>query len=186
MYTHIIYIHVCVPFFHQHSQGSNTTIKIIMASIQCSKPAAVQQTIVVCHKTTTETCHSNGPKEHSFTDKVKDAAHSATKIFDHKNHQQNSGQHCHLSQKPHGAAPVATATHSHTSANQQTCCGQQTNTTHKKEEGHGGFLHNLGEHIKNLTSKKKHRKNRPAGDCNDSSSSSSDDESDNETCEKKV
>ncbi|KAL3499237.1 hypothetical protein ACH5RR_038330 [Cinchona calisaya] len=147
-------------------------------------------------KKTTQTCHKTNSNEHSFTNKGKEMANSACKMFtEHKHteqhHDQNGGHHAH-----HGVAKTHNSgnheSHASCHVQQQSARqGSHLNTANtctaatdhkKKKKGHGGnFIANIGEHIKNM----KNKKLRKAGKCNgtsrDSSSSSSYDESNKET-----
>lgn len=149
-----------------------------MASMQGHKP--IEQTnnhvesTVICQKTTPQTYYKAN-SEHSFTNKVKEMANSALKMFTEHKHQEHHGQN--------GGHHTPYGHHQGSHLNKHNTAA----TDKKKKEGHGGnFIANIGEHIKNM----KKKKNRKAGKCcngasSDSSSSSSDDESDNKTSGKK-
>lgn len=166
--------------------------------MQCHEP--VEQTYtyaestVISQKTTTETSHKAN-NEQSFTDKVKEMANSARKMFtEHKHHEhngQNGGRHSlygHHAQ--HGAAknhvPVHHGSHATGRVQQSACGGSQMHaanaaSTDKKTHG-GNFITNIGKHLKNM----KNKENRKADKFSDGSSdSSSDNESDKETFGKK-
>ncbi|XP_027085594.1 uncharacterized protein [Coffea arabica] len=166
-----------------------------MASMQCHMP--VEQTYthvestVISQKTTTETSQKAN-NEHSVTNKVKEMANSARKIFTEHKHQEHNGQngehHSHRHHAQHGAAKNHVSLHhdheSHATSHvqQSACQGSQMYAANaaandkKKKEGHGGhFIANIGEHIKNMKNKMNHK----AGKSSDGSSS--DDESDKET-----
>lgn len=158
-----------------------------MASVQCHKPSEqinnqVQSSTYHQKTTTTETRHNKNhntnTNEHSFTEKVKEMAHSARKMFNHQEHEGHDPVPNHA-QKPTSSCSSGTAH-----------CGVKTEKKKKKKmvkktEGYDGHcMPKMLDHVKNMKKKvKKNKEEKHGASSNDSGSSS---ESDNETTKKKV
>lgn len=163
-----------------------------MASAQCQKPSdqtnhQVQATTYQQKTTTTETCHCKNKttshnEQHSFTDKVKEMAHSARNMFHHHDNKGSVANNGHAVnnhvQKPTANSSSTTgAPHGGVRTEKK-----KTMTVKKTEGGEGHCMPKMLDHMK-MNKKKKNKAEKHSGSSSDSGSSS---ESDNETCKNKV
>ncbi|KAL9177515.1 hypothetical protein ABFS82_01G063900 [Erythranthe guttata] len=149
-------VYIIIKTCISQAKHKSRNLQYLMASVQFQKPTEQVQPSTNHQKTsTTETCYCknnnstvNHNEQHSFSDKVKEMAQSARKMFNHQNPATNNSS---------TGGGVKTET-------------KKKKVTTKKTEGHDGHcMPKMLDHIKN----KKTKKNKDKDEFDSGSSSDS-------------